>query len=716
MRPAALLTLLFYSSLKAQENSFTINSVHIDSLPAWQVPNGHNLTLLCRVDISTTSQVRPRHLVQFYKDDVMLYNVTSTEHTESYFIPQARVFHSGGYKCTVILNKKEKTTLEHQLVVRGVPSPMVKLNKKEEIEGGIVTVTCSVPEEEPPIYFIIEKIELDPKIVKLRREKNSQQNFVTIEFPIEEQDQVLVFTCQARIMSGTQQQTSEFTRSEFVTVRESFSTPRFHIRPPGIITEGDQLQIKCTVQVTHLVQEYPEIIIQKDKAIVATTKHGDEAVYSVMALVEHSGHYQCKVESNRISKVSSIVLNITELFPKPKLEFSSNHLDQGERLSLSCSVPGAPLVNFTIQKDDTILLEDQNFSKVAEEKDSGVYTCTAAVGKVVKKSSSVQISVCEMLSTPKIFHDAKSEIIKGHTISISCQSVNGTAPITYHLLKGMNTFRSHKMTSNDHAIFTDRPIKDMEYQCMADNCHSRTEMLSEVLRVKVVAPVDEVTISILSSNEVRSGDEMVLLCSVKEGSFPIMYTFYKEKEDKPFYQIILNSTQAFWHKQQITKEQEGQYYCMASNRAVLTRSSPRSSTLTVRVFLAPWKKGLIAVVVTGVIIAALIVGAKCYFLRKAKAKQIPVEMSRPAAPLLNSNNEKVSEPNVETNSHYGYNDDVGNHAMKSPNQNKDPQNIDVEYTEVEVSPVEPHQALETKGTETVYSEIRKVDPKNGSLP
>ncbi|MDG2675927.1 hypothetical protein P7M07_23270, partial [Vibrio parahaemolyticus] len=69
--------------------------------------------------------------------------------------------------------------------------------------------------------------------------------------------------------------------------------------------------------------------------------------------------------------------------------------------------------------------------------------------------------------------------------------------------------------------------------------------------------------------------------------------------------------------------------------------------------------------------------AKYYFLRKAKAKQKPVEMSRsvslPAVPLLNSNSEKVSEPSVETNSHY------------------DSQNMDVEYTEVEVSSLEPHQ-------------------------
>ncbi|XP_036051816.1 platelet endothelial cell adhesion molecule isoform X1 [Onychomys torridus] len=692
MHRIVLLTLLLYSSFQAQENSFTINSIHMESLPAWEVSNGHNLTLKCLVDISTTSKVRPQHVVLFYKDDVLLYNVSSREHTESFFIPQARVFHSGRYKCTVILNNKEKTTHEYQVLVNGVPNPTVTLDKKEVTEGGVVTVNCSVKEEKPPIYFEIEKVELDTKIVKQKRQKTSLQSFVLMDFPIEEQDHVLVFRCQAGILSGNRLQTSESTRSEYVTVRESFSTPRFQVTPPEVIIEGNQLDIKCTVQVTHLVQEYPEIIIQKGKTIVATSKEGNEAVYSVMAMVENSGRYTCKVESSRISKVSSIMVNITELFPRPKLEFSSNRLDQGNILDLFCSVPGTPSANFTIQKEGMVLSLNQNFSKSAEERDSGVYSCTAGMDKVVKRSGPVQIKVCEMLSKPRIFHDAKAEIIKGRPITISCQSTNGTAPITYYLMKDANIFRNLMINSNDPAAFTDTPTKDVEYQCRADNCHSHSELHSEILKVEVIAPVDEVTISILSSNEVQSGDDMVLRCSVKEGTGPITFKFYKEKEDRPFHEIILNATQAFWIGKQASKEQEGQYYCTASNRASLTLASPRSGTLTVRVFLAPWIKGLVAVVVIGVVIVALIVAAKCYFLRKARAKQKPVEMSRPAAPLLNSNSEKVSEANVEANSHYGY-DGVGNDVTEPINPNKDPQNMDVEYTEVEVSPPEPHQEM-----------------------
>ncbi|XP_061248386.1 platelet endothelial cell adhesion molecule isoform X6 [Bos javanicus] len=688
----ALLTLLLCSSLKGQENSFTINSIHMQILPDSTVRNGENLTLQCLVDVSTTSRVKPLHQVLFYKDDVLLHNVSSRRNTESYLIPHVRVCDSGRYKCTVILNNKEKTTPEYEVWVKGVSDPRVTLDKKEVIEGGVVVVNCSVPEEKAPVHFTIEKFELNIRGAKKKREKTSQnQNFVTLEFTVEEQDRTIRFQCQAKIFSGSNVESSRPIQSDLVTVRESFSNPKFHIIPEGKVMEGDDLQVKCTVQVTHQAQSFPEIIIQKDREIVAHNSLSSEAVYSVMATTEHNGNYTCKVEASRISKVSSVVVNVTELFSKPKLESSATHLDQGEDLNLWCSIPGAPPANFTIQKGSMTVSQTQNFTKRVSEWDSGLYTCVAGIGRVFKRSNTVQITVCEMLSKPSIFHDSRSEVIKGQTIEVSCQSVNGTAPIFYQLSNTSKPVANQSVGSNKPAIFRVKPTKDVEYCCSADNCHSHSKMFSEVLRVKVIAPVDEAQLIVLKG-EVEPGEPIVFYCSVNEGSFPITYKFYKEKESKPFYQDTINATQIMWHKTTASKEYEGQYYCTASNRANLSKHVIQSNTLTVRVYLAPWKKGLIAVVVIGVIIVTLVLGAKCYFLKKAKAKQMPVEMSRPAVPLLNSNNEKtLSDAGTEADRHYGYNEDVGNHAMKPLNENKEPLTLDVEYTEVEVTSPEPHQ-------------------------
>lgn len=96
------------------------------------------------------------------------------------------------------------------------------------------------------------------------------------------------------------------------------------------------------------------------------------------------------------------------------------------------------------------------------------------------------------------------------------------------------------------------------------------------------APVDEVKLTILLNEEVESGKEVVLRCSVNDASGPITYRFYREKEGSPFYQIISNDTYAIWHKEKASKEHEGQYYCTAFNRANLVKSNPQSNILTVR--------------------------------------------------------------------------------------------------------------------------------------
>lgn len=96
---------------------------------------------------------------------------------------------------------------------------MVTLDRKEAIEGGVVKVNCSVPEEKAPVHFTIKKFELNAKDVKQSRRKTSEQNWVMLEFTVEEQDRVIYFQCQASIMSGKHMEDSRSVRSDMVTVR-----------------------------------------------------------------------------------------------------------------------------------------------------------------------------------------------------------------------------------------------------------------------------------------------------------------------------------------------------------------------------------------------------------------------------------------------------------------------------------------------------------------
>lgn len=91
-----------------------------------------------------------------------------------------------------------------------------------------------------------------------------------------------------------------------------------------------------------------------------------------------------------------------------------------------------------------------------------------------------------MLSKPRIFYNSSSEVVKGQTIQISCQSINGTSPISYSLLKEGKLLERKYKDFNQPTVFKDQPTKDTEYQCIADNCHSHTNIVSKVLHVKVI--------------------------------------------------------------------------------------------------------------------------------------------------------------------------------------------------------------------------------------
>uniref|UniRef100_F7EFG2 Ig-like domain-containing protein n=1 Tax=Ornithorhynchus anatinus TaxID=9258 RepID=F7EFG2_ORNAN len=430
-------------------------------------------------------------------------------------------------------------------------------------------------------------------------------------------------------------------------------------------------------------------------------------------------NYTCKVESSRISKVSSIFVNITELFSRPELQSSAYQLDEKANLSLWCQIPGSPSANFTFLKNNVAIGEFQNFTKIVSVNDSGTYSCTAEIRGVKKESKPIPISVYAMLSAPEIdYNGSKSEVVLGRTLELSCWSREGTPPIFYTLYKANKVLERKNISSHAPALFLDNPNKPVDYRCIAQNLHSQGRKSSPALKVMVIAPVGKVNITILQNGEVESGREIVLRCSVDEGSWPINFEVYRHGQVEPLHKETTNLTHIVWHTLATSQDDAGQYYCMAYNRANSNQKVPRSSLITVKVILAPWKKGLIAVVVIGIIIAIMVLVAKWYFNKKAKGKQIPMEMSRPK-PDPNYSIDKMSsehmEDGVEGNFHYGHVEDMGNHAVKPTDENKGPDhmNAEVEYTEVEVSMPDPPRAPEKKAAETVYSEIRKANSDCG---
>ncbi|XP_074870398.1 platelet endothelial cell adhesion molecule isoform X4 [Carettochelys insculpta] len=704
---AVLVILLHCPSLKAQDVVITINQVKL-TVQSQEVMNGESIELTCTADIGKSDNLQMQHTFSFYQDDSLVHNTTSANDSVHYKIAQARIMNSGNYKCTVEARGKMKSSEDLQVQVKGQSPPKLTAQKEEVTEGEEVVLRCEQSEEKPPFTFLFHKLlPNEQKQVKLKQEL--EKNSTTVRFPVQEGDRILRFACIVRVTSAFGVEESNPSNVILVTVVEPFSKPKLSVRSPGNITEGDRLDINCTTVVAN--KQEVEILIQKDRRILNSSRGRESVTYSTIATVENNGNYTCKAELGSVSKTRSINIVVSELFAKPVLTPSLTDLDENETLSLWCHINGSPNANYSIikrpSKNDTLLKISSNLTITAQVKDTGTYVCRGEMKGIVKESNPVQITVYAPVSNPVLsVANPSAVMVLGETLLLRCQSDSGTPPINYTLFRGKTLICTITVLNNTHAEFRENQTKLhglSEYRCEASNRHSYAKRSSHRLNVTVIAPVRNVSLGSLPYGEVENGGDIAFLCTVSEGSLPINFSIFKQNEKKPLFYESKMDTRVTWQKKALNKQDTGKYFCEASNEA---RLPVRSNLLPVKVVLAVWQKGFIAALVLAVIAIAASV-FWWYLRKKEKGKHASMEMSGSTA----ATSEKLaSGQNNDGEIYTGsvYSEDGENH-IKSADENKGPdqESAEVEYTEVEAPTPDPYRAPVKKGTDTVYSEITK---------
>lgn len=66
---------------------------------------------------------------------------------------------------------------------------------------------------------------------------------------------------------------------------------------------------------------------------------------------------------------------------------------------------------------------------------------------------------------------------------------------------------------------------------------------------------------------VTEGVDLILYCSVQQGTVPITFSWYRNGVVKPLNSTRISKTQGFHIIKSITRDDEGQYYCQAYNDA-----------------------------------------------------------------------------------------------------------------------------------------------------
>ncbi|XP_040542324.1 platelet endothelial cell adhesion molecule isoform X6 [Gallus gallus] len=692
---ALLVIFLQCSEICTQKRVFTFNAVHIEVQPSAKVKNGAPMSIICHADISKSTDFNLQHNITIFKDGKLVFMSVSGKGDARYEVPMARSSHTGDYQCAVEAGGKIKHSDSLHVWVTGMTKPILIAEKKEVFEGEVVKLRCELPEEVPPLYFVFQKMKVN-STPKQKLQEELYRNFSVVEFPVDEGDDILQFDCFGQRRVRFEFETSLTSNKTLITVKEPFIKPTLHIKPSSNITEGKEIRFECSTVVAKMRDI--EIILLRNKTILSSVRDQTTLKYSAVATLEDSGEYLCKVEEGKASKTTTHNVVVTELFPKPILTASMNELDEHKELTLSCSIKDFQNASFSILRKhssrDILLRNSRNLTMRASVNDTGSYICKAEVNRIVKESKPVTIRVYAPVSMPSIsVFSGLPEVVLGRPLNLTCCLMMGTPPITFTFYKG-NKNKKKIVTNNTCAAFLDKDIRQNDkgqYKCGAKNHHSSGMKTSKVLNITVIVPIRNTSLGSVPYGVVEDGRETTFLCSVEEGSWPIHFRIFRKMDrDILLFERSEHADRIVWQKKEMSRQDTGTYYCIASNRANV---SAKSHPITINVILASWQKGVITAFVLIPIAGVMILAVWWFWCKKKNAKGPSMEMSRSAL-ATNSTSEKLSRQHNDGDyySGSGYIEDGENH-MKSTDENKGPdlESAEVEYTEVEVSTLDPHR-------------------------
>ncbi|XP_056102126.1 platelet endothelial cell adhesion molecule isoform X2 [Rhinichthys klamathensis goyatoka] len=669
LRMGTILLLFLFTSEEACAEIF-IKSVKLFIQPRNEVQRSTNVSLKCQAEASHTAGSHLNYKYIFYKNYHIITDQTNA--TDSlYYIPDARVSHSGRYKCAVVIEEIKKESSAKDLTVKGLLAPVLTVDKLRLTEGHDVTAVCTAegetgfltfffrdgPEELYRVYTNSHKVEQNLKL-----DKGTVNMF-----------------CYYSINLGSTAERSSNSNVISVDIEELEIKPDITVMPSTDVTEGDNITFSCSVNMTHQRNSELRIIFSHGHNTLSLNMTHED--YAMLAKANDSGEYECISSLGGVHKSSSLNITVKEIFSIPFLSIHPDEVFEGEHFDIRCQISSLASriqredIKYSIFRDETFVIKDNRYSGTASKATNGKYVCKAEANRIIKESSMLLFGAKVLVSKPEITVDGP--VIVEKPFWIRCHSENGSLPITYSLKRNNLILNSTKVSRfQEEARFLaliSTPSDITSYMCEAKNNDVSIKM-SERLQVTVIVPVGKPLLTVLPVPEnIEEGNDVTLICGIAKGSPPISFRFYGS-DHTAIHTTTVQSNSSSFVLSRVKRKNSGNYYCEAFNTADM---SSRSDIVKVEVSLAMWKKALIAVFC--MLLVALLV---LFIVMRYKAKRVEV-----------NNKESVWSERPP--------DLVDQDSLQSPNEGV------VEYTEVvHPQPVDPTQIPLRKGTETVYSELQ----------
>ncbi|KAK2497227.1 hypothetical protein MC885_017351, partial [Smutsia gigantea] len=269
-------------------------------------------------------------------------------------------------------------------------------------------------------------------------------------------------------------------------VRLFFSSDYFILQAPYSVFEGDKLVLRCQSK----GKERLSTVKYTWNGRVISDSNTSRNLLIPLARSNNSGSYQCigSTEENYIIKSNIKIIQIQELFPRPKLKVTASQPTEGNSVNLSCETQlplerSDTLLHFIFFRDKEVTL---NWSRSPAfqittiwREDSGWYWCGAetVTHSVCKHSHPLQVHVQRIPASGVLLEiqSQGSQVTEGETLVLVCSVAEGTGNTTFSWYRedtgedlGRKSQRSQRAELEILAV---RESHVGRYYCTADNGH-----------------------------------------------------------------------------------------------------------------------------------------------------------------------------------------------------------------------------------------------------
>ncbi|XP_035862371.1 B-cell receptor CD22 isoform X2 [Sander lucioperca] len=334
------------------------------------------------------------------------------------------------------------------------------------------------------------------------------------------------------------------------------------VNESGMITLTCSTSSSCTskLQIGGLTQLSPTPQQRNNEKTKSTT------VTLTVNWNDDGKEFSCKTQDNEDKYLIKNISVTVEYAPKYTLaEISSQNVEEGRSVTLTCSAKGSPTPTFTWvkNKQDAVVKTGAEWmiTSITESQD-GEYHCKAANKHGTTQSNPVTI---EVQYRPEIEVKSSASVVKeGEIMTLTCKvKRSNPPPSTYSWFKDEKAI--HQEQTHQYVVERIQPEDRGSYTCSATNTVGTGTSGSLLITVEY-GPWNTTIRNV--DKKVKVGSSLAFYCFTDANPAPLSYSWYRYNMKKPTDSSkwrSKNSKEEVIYLDRVERADEACYMCNATN-------------------------------------------------------------------------------------------------------------------------------------------------------